>query len=89
VTGRLVVVAWAWREAVRGPIVGEASGKTRITIRVDDLVLDWFRNEAHQAGGASYQALINQALVRHMEAAREPLEKTLRRVTREELRKAG
>jgi hypothetical protein len=41
------------------------------------------------AGGASYQALINQALVRHMEAAREPLESTLRRVIREELRKAG
>jgi uncharacterized protein (DUF4415 family) len=75
--------------AKRGPIVRETSAKTRVTIRLDTAVLDWFRNQAHQAGGASYQALINQALVRHMAATREPLENTLRRVIREELRKTG
>jgi hypothetical protein len=52
-------------------------------------VLDWFRREAHEAGGASYQSLINEALVKHVSSAREPLERTLRRVIREELRKTG
>jgi uncharacterized protein (DUF4415 family) len=64
-------------------------GKTRITIRLDNAVLDWFRREAHEADGASYQSLINEALIRRMAATQEPLELTLRRVIRDELRKAG
>ncbi len=76
-------------KAKRGAVVAASPGKTRITIRIDDAVLEWFRAEAHRLGGASYQGLINEALVRHAESAREPLEKTLRRVLREELRKAG
>ncbi len=76
-------------KAKRGPVVPVDPGKTRITIRLDNAVMDWFRGQAHQAGGASYQRLINEALVRHMAASQEPLEGTLRRVIREELRKAG
>jgi uncharacterized protein (DUF4415 family) len=75
--------------AKRGPVVRQAPGKTRITIRLDNGVLAWFREQAHAAGGASYQNLINDALAQHVKAAREPLERTLRRVIREELRKAG
>jgi uncharacterized protein (DUF4415 family) len=75
--------------AKRGPVTKTAPGKTRITIRLDNAVLTWFREQAHAAGGASYQALINDVLVQHVAAAREPLESTLRRVIREELRKAG
>ncbi len=75
--------------ARRGPVVPVAKGKTRITIRLDDDVLAWFREQVHRAGGGSYQALINEALRRHMEQAREPLEATLRRVLREELRRAS
>ena len=74
----------------RGPVVTVAPGKTRITIRLDDDVLDWFRREAHAAGGGNYQTLINAALREHMSSRVEPLEETLRRVVREELRrKAG
>ncbi|HZY72035.1 MAG TPA: BrnA antitoxin family protein [Edaphobacter sp.] len=73
----------------RGAVVKAPPGKTRITIRIDNAVLDWFRREVHAAGGGSYQALINEALAQHMAAAQEPLEKTLRRVIREELRKAS
>ena len=74
----------------RGPVVTVPPGKTRITIRLDDNVLDWFRNEAHAAGGGNYQTLINAALREHMSSRVEPLEETLRRVVREELRrKAG
>ena len=74
--------------AKRGPVVPVEPGKTRITIRLDNAVLDWFRRKAHEAGGASYQGLINEALVRHAAATQEPLEGTLRRVIREELKKA-
>lgn len=70
---------------VRGPVVTVPKGKTRITIRLDDDVLDWFYARVHEAGGGSYQSLINDALRRHIERTAEPLEATLRRVVREEL----
>jgi len=73
----------------RGAVVKTPSGKTRITIRLDDAILGWFREQVHRAGGGSYQNLINDALAQHVAAAREPLEKTLRRVIREELRKSA
>jgi uncharacterized protein (DUF4415 family) len=76
-------------QAKRGPAVKQDPGKTRITIRLDTEVLAWFREQAHNAGGASYQNLINEALKRQIAAVREPLENTLRRVIREELRKTG
>lgn len=63
-------------------------GKTRITIRLDDDVLLWFRNEARAAGGGSYQALINRALRDVIERDESPsLEETLRMVVRDELSK--
>ena len=72
----------------RGAVVS-SPGKTRITIRLDDDVLDWFKKQVEEAGGGNYQTLINQALQEHMTNAREPLEETLRRVVREELKHAG
>ena len=63
--------------------------KTRVTIRLDDDVLDWFRNEVDKAGGGNYQTLINLALRDFVNRSREPLESTLRRVLREELKRAG
>jgi uncharacterized protein (DUF4415 family) len=72
----------------RGPVV-PSPGKTRITIRLDDDVLEWFKKRVEEAAGGNYQALINQALREHMTHAREPLEDTLRRVVREELKHAS
>lgn len=69
----------------RGPVVRIPSGKTRITIRLDEDPLDWFRAQVDAAGGGSYQTLINAALREHMRQRQEPLEDTLRRVIREEL----
>ncbi len=43
----------------------------------------------HDAGGGSYQALINSALREHIQSSGEPLEDTLRRVLREELSHTG
>ena len=75
-------------QAKRGPVIPVAKGKTRITIRLDDDLLQWFKDQVHAAGGGNYQTLINQALREHLERRREPLEDTLRRVIREELRTA-
>ena len=71
--------------ARRGAVVPAPMGKTRITIRIDTDVLDWFREEVNRAGGGNYQTLVNDALREHVEGKREKLEDTLRRVLREEL----
>ncbi len=76
-------------KAKRGAVVSSAAGKTRITIRLDDEVIDWFKDRVEEAGGGNYQSLINAALREHIRHEQEPLEKTLRRVLREELRKAS
>ena len=68
----------------RGSVLRTPPGKTRITIRLDDDLLQWFRKKVHAAGGGSYQTLINAALREYIDTKREPLEATLRRVLREE-----
>lgn len=75
-------------EAKRGPVATVPRGKSRITIRLDYDILDWFKAQVHAAGGGNYQTLINAALREHVSTRREPLEATLRRVIREELRSA-
>jgi uncharacterized protein (DUF4415 family) len=73
----------------RGRVVSVPKGKSRITIRIDDEVLEWFREQVTAAGGGNYQTMINTALREHIANQTIPLEKTLRRVIREELRKRG
>lgn len=73
----------------RGAVVPAPRGKSRITIRIDDDVLDWFREQVNVAGGGNYQTMINSALRESIANRATPLEKTLRRVIREELRKRG
>jgi len=76
-------------QAGRGPIVPVSPNKTRITIRLDTDILNWFRGRVNARGGGSYQALINQALREHIENADMDWEATLRRVVREELKLAN
>jgi BrnA antitoxin of type II toxin-antitoxin system len=71
--------------AKRGAIVPSAKGKTRITIRIDDEVLDWFRARVHEQGGGNYQTLMNGALREHMARNEDVLAETLRRIIREEV----
>ncbi len=75
--------------AKRGAVVPASKGKSRITIRIDDDILDWFREQVNASGGGNYQTMINAALREHIANRTTPLEKTLRRVIREELRKRG
>lgn len=72
-------------EGKRGAIDPTPPGKTRITIRLDNDVIEWFRSQVETAGGGNYQTLINQALREHIWQQPEPLEETLRRVIREEM----
>jgi uncharacterized protein (DUF4415 family) len=76
-------------KAKRGRVVRIPKGKTRITIRLDDEVLEWFRKQVDEAGGGNYQSLINDALKAYVQSRDEPLEEVVRRVVREELKRAG
>jgi uncharacterized protein (DUF4415 family) len=73
----------------RGAIDPLSVAKTRITIRLADEVLEWFREQIHAAGGGNYQTLINDALCEHVQQHREPLETILGRFLREELERVG
>jgi uncharacterized protein (DUF4415 family) len=75
--------------ARRGAVLAVPPGKTRITIRIDTDILEWFRRQVHAAGGGNYQTLINDALRDHVERREENLEDTLRRVVREEVQRMG
>ena len=74
-----------FKNAEQGVVVNSLPSKTRITIRVDTDVLNWFRDRVHQAGGGNYQTLINEALREYIGVRDETLEKVLRKVIREEL----
>ncbi len=64
-------------------------GKTRITIYLDDDVLQAFRERA-DASGRGYQTLVNDTLREHLGKTPQPLDaRTLRRILREELRRTG
>lgn len=68
----------------RGAVV-KTRGKTRITIHLDDDVIEAFRAQAEKAG-RGYQTLINDALRRHLSSTGKPVDtKSLRRILREEL----
>jgi uncharacterized protein (DUF4415 family) len=73
----------------RGAILKAPPEKTRVTIRLDDDVLDWFRHQVDDAGGGNYQTLINEALRRFMREKQESLETILRRVIRDELHRTA
>ncbi len=74
--------------ARQGAVVKQP-GKTRITMYVDDDVLQAFRERA-EASGRGYQTMINEALREHLGKSSQPLDaRTLRRILREELRRAG
>jgi hypothetical protein len=52
----------------RGAIVPPDPRKTRITIRIDTKILNWFRQRVHEAGGGNYQTMINEALKSYIES---------------------
>ena len=73
----------------RGPVVQPDPNKTRITIRLDTDILVHFKGLVNKAGGGNYQTLINNVLRDHIEATDKTLEKKLRKIVREELKRAS
>ena len=74
--------------AKRGVVVPQ-KGKTRISIYIDNDILEEFRDRADQSG-KGYQTMMNEALREYLRKSNRPLdEKTLRRVLREELKTVG
>src|SRR5271157_1446961 len=73
----------------RGRVVAEPPlepGKVRITIRLDEDLIDYFGTIADRSGGkVGYQTLINAALREYVEGKTMKWEETLRRVIREEM----
>lgn len=68
----------------RGAVLPQ-KGKTRISIFIDNVVLDEFRARAEKAG-AGYQTMMNDALRRHLAESGSPVtEKVLRQVLRQEM----
>lgn len=86
------VVAEKYRDidfsrAKRGPVVRPEPGKTKISIRLDNTVLEYFRGLVDKTGGGNYQTLINDALLEHVHR-RSTLD-VVRQVVREELAPYG
>ena len=73
--------------AKRGAIVKPEPGKTKISIRLDNTVLKYFRSLVDKAGGGNYQTLINDALLEHVH--RRSTIDVVRQAVREELAPYG
>lgn len=68
----------------RGALI-PAKGKTRITIYIDDSILDEFRARAEKAG-YGYQTMMNEALKAFLEKNEKPVTASvLRQIIREEI----
>jgi len=70
-------------QAKRGPVVKAEPGKTKISIRLDNSLIEAFRALADEAGGGNYQTLINDALAAYLHQS--TVLEAVRQVVREEL----
>lgn len=73
----------------RGAILKSDPNKLRITIRLDADIIDHFKKQVHEAGGGNYQTLINNALREYIKNDKKQLEKALRKIIREELKRVS
>jgi uncharacterized protein (DUF4415 family) len=73
--------------AKRGAVMRSEPGKTKISIRLDNAVIEFFRSAVDRAGGGNYQTLINSALLEHIR--RLSTLDAVRQVVREELAPYG
>jgi uncharacterized protein (DUF4415 family) len=82
------VVAEPYRDvdfskARRGAVIPIEPGKTKISIRIDNAVIDYFRGQVERAGTGSYQTLMNDALLGFIQ--QRSVIDAVRQVVREEL----
>jgi uncharacterized protein (DUF4415 family) len=69
--------------AKRGPVIAPEPGKTKISIRIDNAVIEHFRAQVERAGAGNYQTLMNDALLAYIQQAN--VIEAVRQVVREEL----
>jgi uncharacterized protein (DUF4415 family) len=74
-------------KAKRGAVIPLEAGKTKISIRLDTSVINYFRNQIDEAGSGNYQSLINDALVAGIQ--QKTVLEAVRKVVREEMRNTG
>lgn len=70
-------------KATRGPVIPNEPGKTKISIRIDNAVLEYFRAQVERAGAGNYQTLMNDALLAYIQ--QRSVIDAVRQVVREEL----
>jgi uncharacterized DUF497 family protein len=81
---RAMKAEYDFSKGKRGAVLPQ-KGKTRISIFIDNAVLDEFRARAEKAG-TGYQTMMNDALRRYLAESDQPLtEKVLRTVLRQEI----
>jgi len=85
IRGTAMKTEYDFSKGKRGAVDPTPAGKTRITIRLDNDVIEWFRQVVTERGGGNYQTMMNDALREYIQRQQEPLELILRRVVREEL----
>ena len=78
-----------FRKGRRGAVLPSSGNKVRITIRLDREIVEWFKSRVESEGGGNYQTMMNDALRMHIESREERLEKLLRKVVREEIRRVS
>jgi hypothetical protein len=77
-------VEYDFSKGKRGTAIPQ-KGKTRISIFIDNAVLDAFRARAEKAG-TGYQTMMNEALRQYLSEAEQPVTETiLRNVLRQEI----
>lgn len=69
--------------AKRGPVIPAEPGKTKISIRIDNAVIEYFRAQVERAGNGNYQTLMNDALLAFIQ--QRSVIDAVRQVVREEL----
>ena len=75
-------------KAKRGAVI-PTTGKTRITIYMDDTIVSRFKAQSEKTG-KGYQTLINEALKAYLGLAEQPVTQDLvRKIVREELAAHG
>lgn len=87
--GKIMKKNYDFSRGKRGAIISPDPAKVRITIRLDGDIVKKFKEQVHKAGGGNYQSLINQALREYLEISKGTLERTLRRIIRQELQTAA
>ena len=70
-------------KARRGPVIPTEPGKTKISIRIDNAVIEYFRAQVERAGAGNYQTLMNDALLAFIQ--QRSVIDAVRQVVREEL----